>query len=122
MAVGSGAGPAVSIISAPSNALEDGEAEAGAAPVPTELVCTTSAAASASGVATDWAARGNPGGGGGGTKSDSRYWVPAETRRRSAPRRAASAYLPRGKEANLFRASGKVMFSVTFMFIIFFSN
>ncbi|KAH8027513.1 hypothetical protein HPB51_007063 [Rhipicephalus microplus] len=60
-------------------------------------------------VATDWAARGNPGGGGGGggTKSDSRYWVPAETRRRSAPRRAASAYLPRGKEANLFRASGK---------------
>ncbi|KAL3203821.1 hypothetical protein MRX96_053158 [Rhipicephalus microplus] len=66
VAVGSGAGPAVSIISAPSNALEDGEADAGAAPVPTELVCTTSAAASAIGVATDWAARGNPGGAGAG--------------------------------------------------------
>lgn len=48
--------------------------------------------------------------------------VSAETRRRADPRRARSANLPGENQANFFRASGKEMFSVTFRFIIFFSN
>lgn len=67
------------------------------------------------------ATRGNPKGGGG-ARSESWYCVPAETRCRCARRRDSSVCLPRGKEANILRASVKVMFSMTLMFVIFFSS
>lgn len=62
-----------------------------------------------------------PRGGAGGNKYEFRDWVPGETKPRSAPWRSSSAYVRMGKEANLFPASGKVMFSLTLKALIFFS-
>lgn len=87
-----GAGPPESMSPNLSGTVRVGASDTGmAAPSPEVFVAT--AAAVTGSVTTFWAAEGSTAGGEDGTKSALLYWVATDTRRGSAPRRAALAYL-----------------------------
>lgn len=73
--------------------------------VPCEVEVVDAGSLPASGVGTGWAGAGQ-----------------SLTCSTVSPPMPDAAPPPRGKEANLFHASGKVMFSVTLMLMIFFSS